>query len=145
MKIFSAFYGKAIWLSCSVKLFWFVYANLFVRRRVFEREQGTEEAVWTQGTGRNRRLTNCVICAAYRMTKGLTNKENKMGWACGMYEEKRNTSGFGGEDIICSHTSAGFLQTHQMTVSKTELPFSYHTTSLLHLCHYVTHEQYNFP
>jgi len=36
MKIFSAFYGKAIWLSCSVTLVWFVCANWFVRRRVFE-------------------------------------------------------------------------------------------------------------
>ena len=42
-----------------------------VRETESVREQGAEEAVWTQGTGRNRRLTNFVICAAYRVALGL--------------------------------------------------------------------------
>jgi hypothetical protein len=85
MKIFSAFYGKTVLLSCSVTLVWFVWATWFVRRRVFENR------VLRKLFGpRAQDVTNCAICAAYRVTLGLPSKDNKIGRACDMYEEKRN-------------------------------------------------------
>jgi hypothetical protein len=53
--------------------------------------------------------------------------------------------GFGGKVSICPHKSADVLQIPQVTVRKTDLLFSYTTSPFLHLCHYVTHEQSNFP
>ena len=49
MKIFSAFYGKAIWFSCSMTLAWFVCVNCFVRRRVLRKLFGPKAQDVTGG------------------------------------------------------------------------------------------------